>query len=287
MIPNRMSFFWMGGPLSWMRYMTLFSFRKLNPDWEVFLYYLPVAPGTKWAVGHNDSAYRGKDYLPQAESLGVKFLEWKPPIENLSPAHASGLMVWDTLSTVGGWCSDMDILYIRPMGDNPNSLLCRAVKTSCTDVVLCNTCNRYIATAFLGASPENPLFRHIYDKALANYKPDDYQCVGPLAVYVACEALHKWGTRPDVQAVCVAYLRNKFPQLNIVQLPDVTVYPWNWLEIDYIFCEEHKVGEETIGIHWFGGRREMRMWYTVLNGDTYRDAEVTFTHYAKGVIDRA
>jgi len=38
MIPKRMFFYWSGNDLSWMRYMTLYSFRKMNPNWEIILY---------------------------------------------------------------------------------------------------------------------------------------------------------------------------------------------------------------------------------------------------------
>ena len=37
-IPKRIFFYWGGSDMSWMRYMTLYSFRKMNPDWEVILY---------------------------------------------------------------------------------------------------------------------------------------------------------------------------------------------------------------------------------------------------------
>ena len=32
-----MYFYWGGSAMSWMRYMTLYSFRKMNPDWEMVL----------------------------------------------------------------------------------------------------------------------------------------------------------------------------------------------------------------------------------------------------------
>jgi hypothetical protein len=41
-IPKRMSFFWAGGPMSWLRYLTLASFRHLNPNWEMRIYHCPT-----------------------------------------------------------------------------------------------------------------------------------------------------------------------------------------------------------------------------------------------------
>ena len=38
MINKTMTFFWSGEKLSWLRYMTLYSFRKLNPDWVMELH---------------------------------------------------------------------------------------------------------------------------------------------------------------------------------------------------------------------------------------------------------
>ena len=38
MIPRRISFFW-HGRMSWMRFLTLQTFRRHNPDWEIHLYH--------------------------------------------------------------------------------------------------------------------------------------------------------------------------------------------------------------------------------------------------------
>lgn len=63
-IPKIASFFWGGGPLSWLRYMTFWSFRKLHPDWEMRLYLRPVAHNqATWHTGEPQDFKIGRAHV--------------------------------------------------------------------------------------------------------------------------------------------------------------------------------------------------------------------------------
>ena len=75
MIPKRIFFYWSGHNLSWMRYMTLFSFRKLNPDWDIILYLSDNTNTTKTWKGVEEqdfSNYKGHNYFNKLEELNIK-----------------------------------------------------------------------------------------------------------------------------------------------------------------------------------------------------------------------
>ena len=65
--------YWGGGKLVYLRYLTIKTFMRLNPDWQIILWY-PVAPfkGKSWGIepGHKElNQDLCKDYLPELMSL--------------------------------------------------------------------------------------------------------------------------------------------------------------------------------------------------------------------------
>lgn len=122
-----MFFYWGGSSLSWMRYMSIYSFRKLNPDWEVILY---VSNNTTWRKTWNGQPdqdyyqYKRKNYIDKLKDINVKIepvefpKEIKPNIQgDISPIHESCLFRYYQLYTNGGFYSDTDVLYFKPIND--------------------------------------------------------------------------------------------------------------------------------------------------------------------------
>jgi hypothetical protein len=128
-IPKRMTFFWAGKTISWLRYMTLYSFVKLNPDWDVHLVTSNAKVKDKEWECHNEQDFMTKvedknDYYYLIKKLKITITNWKMeyPFQkriktwnDISPPHKCDFLEWKTLSNEGGYFSDMDILYLRPM----------------------------------------------------------------------------------------------------------------------------------------------------------------------------
>lgn len=275
MIPKIISFFWGGSPLSWMRYMTLASFRRLNPSWEMRLYH-PVGgsrPRSWKSRELDDGEYCGENYLPRMLDLGVRMAAWQPPLPGLSGAHACDLFEWQQLSTVGGFYSDMDIIYVRPIDGVYESVRDADVVLSCAD--------RDLAIGFLAARPDCPLFASVLGEALNCYRPEAYQSAGTEALYRAARI---WPVNlvriPETSAKAIQRFRSIYPSLKIAEVPSTTVYPYYWKTAPRIYDHTELLPPETIGIHWYGGLRESQVMNDLLTEENFQDHPCTFTHYA-------
>ena len=69
-IPKKAHFYWGGERLSFLRWMTLKSFRIFNPDWEIILHRptIPFHLHKTWTSPQQGEAFIGNNYedlLPQ------------------------------------------------------------------------------------------------------------------------------------------------------------------------------------------------------------------------------
>lgn len=249
MIPKRMSFFWGGSPMTWMRYLTLASFRHHNPNWDMYLYTPPTqSEGKSWASWEEDDyQYSGYDYASRLGSLKIHHRQWLPPKIGLSAAHACDLFEWNILYTEGGFYSDMDILYVAPM-----TAVYDEVREA--NAVMSLEANNDYAIGFMASSPGNPLFADIYTHALAAYNSVSYQCAGTEAIY---RTAGQWPVdlvrRPQTSQETIQIMRADYHPRTIAQIPSETVYPHHWSRMGPVYEETVDLPKTTIGIHWYGG----------------------------------
>lgn len=276
MIPKRMSFFWASETMSWLRYMTLKSFRHFHPDWEMVLYRAPAVWKKTWDSYETQDCdvYHGPDYTAWIDSLDIEFIDWKPPIDELAAAHASDICEWEILSTVGGFYADMDILWVKPLDYEK---LCNS------DVVFCFS-DGFAAIGFFGATPDNPLFATIRSTALSGYEAGKYQNTGAEAIY-RLGGIANWGAVHDCGLISFRKLALKYKNLKFTRMKDCTVYPFDYSTIKSIFNEENPVPEDCHGIHWFGGSRVAQAANGILTEENYQLHPCTFTNYAKKILE--
>ena len=119
-IPKIAHFYWGNPTLPYLRYLTIYSFYKFNPDWEIRFYY-PKYPYTinTWKSKEQRYKFIGKDYYAELRKLPIKIIEFDMKnigISNdISEVFKSDYLRWFLLATVGGLWSDMDIIYFKPM----------------------------------------------------------------------------------------------------------------------------------------------------------------------------
>lgn len=268
MIRKVMSFFWSGGKVSWMRYMCLYSFRKLNPDWEIRLYGVTGTRGLRaWTSGEGLDAedYKGINYSEKLDALNVKASLWIPPIANLSPTHAADLFRWDYLQSESGWYSDTDVLWVRPMPDID------------ADFVGCETYG-IIGVGLLAGKP-NDLWKGLYESALSGYDPKGYQSTGT-------EAIYRYARLPAMSGweLIAQSLKQLHPTVEIEILPHEVYCPWNATQVYNIFSKTETVPEACVGIHWFGGSPIGQEWNNRLTEGNYRSYLNTYTKYARQLL---
>lgn len=265
-----MNFFWGGGPMSWMRYMTLESFCRHNPDWDVTLWLGTFGEVRKhWSTHERQDfvGYTGDDYLPKVDMLSVRRRYVKPHQfvpHDITPVHESDLFRWWLLSEEGGWYADLDILWIKPM---------EPVRFH-TETAICQA-NKSLAIGLLGGAKGNPFYREVFKLACERVDPLDYQSAGTKCVH---EVLY--GKRGIVLAsitaetICIRY------DGGLADLPQNYVYPWHWKKISEFFNAVAKVPTDTVGIHWYAGTDIAQAFNNKLTEKTL-NIPTTFNEYIK------
>ena len=247
MIPKRIFFFWGGGPMSWLRYMTLVSFKKLNPSWTIQLY-RPTHEGNKkktWndRIQQDFSNYNSSDdYLYKLKELGIEIIPWILSPSNhpedltwnikVGPSHKSNFFKWEQLSNQGGIYADMDILFIKPIDDFYNK-----IKNFNTGI---SYYKQYLSIGLLASQPNNNFFKSVFNHAFQTYTPLRYQCVGVECVYnfllgyrsyIASTRQTNWNY--IFKQNLFQLILNKFPEQKIYNISMDIVYPWKYNEMRY------------------------------------------------------
>jgi len=280
-IPRVMNFFWSGPRLSWMRYLTLRSFRYYNPDFRIVLHTAEATGGKKWVSSEtlDSQSYEGPDYMDQVDALDVTRKTYDTIhlgrlAKGLAPSHLCDICQWQLLHHDGGFYADMDILFAAPIPYDD-------VKNR--DVVYCLS-EGFIAIGLFGASPQNRFFKAVLETAKQNYKPTAYQSTGAEAIYRLGGIWPRWGQvdQPGIKALQTLKLR--FQKEKFLRLPDSTVYPWTYRQTEQIFNETHLLPPGCIGIHWFGGNTISQQWNNLLTVDNQMSYSNTFIQCAKGLL---
>ena len=284
MIPKRMYFFWSGATLSWMRYMTLYSFRKFNPDWEMILCLSKnTATEKSWTTPEvqDFSNYSGNNYFEKISDLSIQTETVEFPadfkINIVSPVHESDLYRYYKLYNNGGFYSDMDILYFRPMNDFYNEMVGNGI-----DTVLYH-CHSYAAIGFLGAKEGNSFYKDLFSYATNIESVSAYQAFGVGLIYQFCEI-----EKNRISINCISdVLKSKYENLNICSIPDFLVYQYDWTQISKIFSEAYNINKfnsKAIGYHWYAGSSIAQGYNKLLNENNYIEHKTTFSELVKEVL---
>lgn len=299
MIPKTMYFYWGNDRLSWLRYMSIYSFRKLNPDWKVYLYYSrPFYKKEKtWnSIVEQDffNYTNKKNYLNEVNKLNVRVVQWdlqnpeKPADLNwnyIGPSHKSNFFKWQTLSVKGGFYSDLDILYIKPMDD-----LYEKIKDFNTGI--CYT--TIFSIGFLASSSANQIYYTLFKEAFKRYTQDRYQCVGVETLYNLLMGNDMWEEDGSInwnyihKVPLLKLLHEKFPSSKIYNFPMDLVYPFKYNEPWMMFQrppEESlpRIKDDTIGIHWFAGDPVSQEYNNKLDHVNYKGFNNIITYFSEKI----
>jgi hypothetical protein len=256
MIPKIAHFYWDGaGPMSFMRYMTLVSFVRHNPDWHICLY---VGDGTgkpEWFTEEvqDITSYSGPDYLSKVLDLPIEVLRiFTPPEEAMSPVHFKDLLNWQLLAAGGGVVADMDIFWIKSLDE----LGLRG--DACFVEFQGNPKVGYIPVTFIASAGNSALFEDVFGSALDRYDPKRYESCGTPALPGSLDQM-----------------RNMYPYLEIVRLDDSCVFPFHHLPYVRAVNATHGIGGRTeafspssVGIHWYAGNPISQKMNNYINEDT-------------------
>tara|TARA_R110002126_G_C10479673_1_gene501787 strand:- start:2862 stop:4475 length:1614 start_codon:yes stop_codon:yes gene_type:complete len=281
-IPKIAHFYWGSPKMSFLRYMTIVSFKKFNPDWSIHLY-VPKSVSTEifWRTEGGDNKhcsdsvdYDGEDYFSKLiDDVPIKVIkvDFSNTIigSDAPEPHKSDLLRWQILSTSGGIWSDMDILYIKSL--NTSHLNCNSKKDTivCYDMELARGVN-VIPIGFLGSSKNNTFYKSIAKQSLISYDKIYYQSIGErLFAQIA-------PTFPIA--------KSRFPNLNLLNLNPSNFYYLDFKNIDKMFEKNVDLPNTVIGIHWYGGHPTSQDFNNKINHKNYATFNSTISKILKEIL---
>jgi hypothetical protein len=268
-IPKVAHFYWGGGALSYLRFLSVKSFKKQNPDWQVKIHQPVInsqAPNT-WINNIK------QDFRDQIKVLDVAVVEHDFDSYGFSnqahEVHKSDFLRWRLLATEGGVWSDIDIFYIKPM----ECLEENTPQNFNIDVALCPLKPPHKHTVgFMLAAKDNHFYKYISEVALANYNHDVYQCMGSDLINGRFESFESFG--------------QKFPNNQFVFLNKKSVYAITSKTIDQFYqpngqdSNKKFNNSQVIGYHWFGGHPWSQDFENNLQPDTIKN----YSHFLARTI---
>ena len=244
-IPKIAHFYWGASKLPFLRYLTLYSFVKQNPDWKVKLH-KPSVLGTivpTWkSQEQKESTHTHQvstDYSTEVKKLGVE--EVFHDFDGLGfsntahEVHKSDFLRWILLATEGGiWC-DMDILFTRPMVHMIDNVPGNSAVNSC----VCTYNDGTHAIGFLMSSENNPFYNDVAARSKKAFNKNNYQSIGSVMM------CRYYGSVQKIKSVS--------PQIVPLYINLGTVYPIT--SVGGFLRTDNDIEQypNAIGFHWYGG----------------------------------
>lgn len=273
-------FYWGNDTMSYMRYITLYSFCMFNPDWCVYLI-KNNQPDKRYLINtiekQDKTEYNGKDYSYLISDLNINIIEFENNmidlenniVKHMSDVHIKDILNWKILSDWGGVVADMDILFRCPIG---NSIENKSdIGLVCFDGY---PKKNYIPVSFMYSSGNNEFFKKAYKNALRNYKSNVYESCGTLCI----------------EEKNLNEIKENFPSLIVQKFKDFIVFPfidWPWgegIEMLYNDDNRHLMKPNSIGIHWYGGAPLSQVYNNLLNEQTIYEINNTISITIKEVL---
>jgi len=252
-IPKIAQFYWGNTNLPFLRYLTLYSFRKYNPDWKIKLYHPKISvTNLSWTSSEHKFDLPNEDYSEKLKNLNIERIEFDMESigwsNGLSEVLKSDLIRWYLLSTKGGLWSDMDILFFKPM---------KYIQDNDADAFVSFVSDHW-TVGFMMCTPNNQLFVELNRITKTNFDPVGYQTVGSQLFFRI--------------AGSVKVLKEKFSAVNICNIHPDTVYPLHSGKTHLIYDSDdmNYLKNETIGLHWYAGRKDTSDSMKSINEQTYK-----------------
>jgi len=276
-IPKIAHFYWHGGFLSWLRYLTLKTFQIQNPDWEL-RFYFPKREHTGEADWEAHSKERtgvtGRNYLQEIKNIpNTKCIEFDFN-DDTPDVFRSDLLRLKLLGEDGGLWLDMDVISFRPMSDGVFNT------DSNIDTIISYTLERYhYSIGFMLGSTNNSFYKFLYEKGMSKQEPKNF-------------LFDKYGDRQKYGVILWdSYFKNpeaiskRFTQLNVYNIDFFTCYPYIYNNLDKVFKEVAPLEKSVIALHWYAGHPDTRKWENLLTPENYQDYNSTLCRCIKAGLN--
>lgn len=242
-IPKKLHLYWgKNDNLSKLHFLTVKSFLKHHPEWEISVWYDSHYQEQKnWVTAENKLPYIGKNYFDDLHTIkqvsirdicstGIQINHQLPEVKK------SDIFRYYIIYKEGGVYSDFDILYLKSIQNLLNTFI-----SNDKDKLLINWQVDYLSIGFFAGNKGNLFFKYLYDLCLLTKDHSDYQAFGTNMIIKYLKNFK------EVQKI--------FTNIEILNFNSSIMYPFSWKEIDLIFTGDNtsKVTESTLGVHWFNG----------------------------------
>ncbi|KKL50753.1 hypothetical protein LCGC14_2302330, partial [marine sediment metagenome] len=280
-VPKRAIFFWGADKMSWLRYMTLWTFRQCNPGWRMQLYRAPQRRFEKYwteRVQQDFFRYTGPNYLDLLPDIsGLEVIDWEPPpapgMRKAGPSHLSNIFKWQQMAEEGGVYVDMDIVCVRPLTEwyklieKGSSLCWRSEK-------------RYFSIGLLGSQGNSQFYQDVLRNAIKCFSAKVYQSVGVETLYRLYRKVGKPGGPNVWQRIVRSYPEERFVNFKMHH-----VYPWDSTQVAHMFQRELTViPKATWGIHWYAGHPIAQKANNHLDERTVWSHRSTVAHFLREML---
>jgi hypothetical protein len=256
-IPHQVFFFWSYGThISYIRYLSMASWRYHHPDWALYCYQSDFGKtALNWNFHEFQNVIRKKshDYSDEAKSiLGVQFRTYDPQdkaILEMPPPNISDIFSYDTLYRQGGWYSDMDVICVKSHD-----------RISDLDYAFIGFGDLQDWVGQFGAVKGSWVMKSFYDPCLVNFSASSYNSTGTYGIVKNCTSNSEW---------CQQFLAGD-KGLKNWRAPKDMFYPLNSAMTNLLYTPtwEHSKSN-TYAVHMYGGNQDYAKFLRTCTGPSY------------------
>ena len=275
-IPKIAHFYWDSATgMSFLRYLTIYSFRKYNPDWKIKIHSSveTYKNNVTWCTSEHKNGVVTGTYDNECRNIkNVEFIKHDFTkynfTNNVPEVYKSDFLRWILLYQQGGLWSDFDILYTAPM-DNLNF---NNEANQNLDTGVCMYPSNIHSIGFLLSSMENTLFKKVHQLALRYFNPSNYQSIGSNIL--------------NAEFMGMQRIKDTTPNCSPINIPMDVVYKINAYNIQdfWITSSEPWNDPNVIGLHWYAGHPMSQEWDSKITKDNYKDFNNTICIGIKKVL---
>ena len=301
-IPKQLTFYWSGKNISWLRYLTLYTAKKFNPDWDIKLFIGPNPMDTNrrpWEsnIKQDFFIYKGKNYWEEVEKLDIQICDWtlnipqdftgnKLNLNRLHPPQLCDLFEWETLYKNGGFFADMDIIFLKSL--NP---LYDQIVNSNSESIVCYYSNMF-RIGFTAAKQGSQFYKDLFYAALRFTNEKQYESCGAFSIYGMLGLNEKHLKSPSALMREIRK-KNYYEDVlkkynNMYNLDKHNMYHWDHNQLNGLYndCHPFKVIPiQTYGVHWYAGFHKAQDLNNKINETNYLTFNNTMSNIIKHVME--
>jgi hypothetical protein len=241
----------------------------MNPDWEV-RFHVPkehYGGDAEWVSHSHKIKYTGEDYMDELETLGIKtqVFDFRSAgfREDIHEAYKSDFLRWHVLYHSGGFWSDLDVIFFKPLPIDVFDAHDFCITADITPPIY------YIA--FIYSRKNSPIMGKILRAATKECNQDwlNYQCLGNVLV-AKCFPNPIMSYKQDA-AIQQERVHIFDPAIN---LPIKRVSRMDEIFESYSYIDFSK----SIGFHWFGGHPMATKWENILTPNSIKVCDNNLCH---------